>query len=203
MIYVFGDSFSQPFSKETDYSYVTHKGYNPKQYYDYFRKELGMKCVNKSRGGLSNDFIFNLFMNEYKNIMNGDMVIFGWTDVTRFEFVDTENNRWMSSLWKYQDILSQNTVNELRVNRTHPLYIKQFCDRITFINHILKGKKVIHWSWINHEYDYSIEAETNGLIKDNHYGEYGHKEVYKILSDGIKDKDMFIYNIPICDRTMI
>ncbi len=203
MIYVFGDSFSQPFNTVTDGPYITHKGYTPKQYYHHFMGELKMKCVNKAKGGCSNDYIFGMFINEYKNIMDGDMVIFGWTDVTRFDFVDTMNNRWVSSLWENQDYLSENTINEIRVNRTHSLYTRQFCDRISFINEILKGKKVIHWSWVNHEYEYSIEAETNGSIIDYHYGENGHRELYKILSDGIKDKDTFIYNIPICDRTMI
>lgn len=203
MIYVFGDSFSQPFSIYTDGPYVNYKGYLPKQYYDYFRAELNMKCVNFAKGGYSNDFIFNQFMREYKNIMDGDVVIFGWTDITRFDFVDTNKNGWLSCLNSNQDLISEQTVNEIRVNRTHPLYTKVFCDRISFINQILKGKKVIHWSWIKQEPLYTIEIETDSIIKDNHYGEYGHQQIYKILSEGIKDKEVFIYNIPICERSVI
>lgn len=203
MIYVFGDSFSQPFSKNSDDPYLIHKGYPPKQYYDYFAREMNMRCINISERGCSNDFIFNLFINEYKEIMDGDMIIFGWTEITRFDYVDPKTGRWRSNQWKEQDVLSNNTIDEILINRTHPLYTRQFCDRITFINHILKGKKIIHWSWVNGKHEYSIETETNGSIIDYHYGEYGHRELYKILSDGIRDKDMFIYNIPICDRTMI
>lgn len=204
MIWIFGDSFSEPFSKIIYQSYITHKGYTPKQYYNHFGEELNMDYINTAKGGNSNEFIFYEFINQYKNIMNGDYVIFGWSEMTRFEYVDTKENRWRSSTqMSTKDSLSENTINEIKINRDHSLYVKQFCDRIPFINDILKGKKVIHWSWVNHEPHYSIETETNGIIKDGHYGEYGHRELYKILSQGIKDKDTFTYNIPICNRTMI
>jgi hypothetical protein len=196
MIYIFGDSFSVPFSKTPEWSYVIEKGYIPKQYYDYFGEERNDYCINKSKQGGSNDFIFNEFMNTYGNILDGDMVIFGWSDISRFEFVDRNLNIWQSSIsGNNQMSISSKTIDEMIVNRTHNLYLEQFYVRISFINQILKGKKVIHWSWVKNLSDFTIKKETNDLINDNHYGEYGHKKLYQILSDGIKDNDIFKFNL--------
>ena len=203
MIYIFGDSFSEPFIRYANKSYVTHMGYSPKQYYDYFQEEYNMDCVNTAKGGASNDYIFNEFMGQYENMVDGDLVIFGWSQITRFEFVDTKIGAWRGSLLaSNQDSLSMDTIDEIVVNRNHPLYTEQFCKRLLFINTILKGKKVIHWSWVHHEKHYSITTETKGRVEDGHYGEYGHQQIYNILSKGIKDKDVFNYNMIMCYKTI-
>lgn len=198
MIYVFGDSFSTPFSKTSEHPYVLNKGYYPKQYYDYFGEEKGDHIINKSKHGESNDYIFNQFMNIYGNIMDDDMVIFGWTDITRFEFVDRNINEWVSSVCGYNRMsISNKAIDEMIVNRDHPLYTEQFHIRVSFINNILRGKKVIHWSWVKTIYDYTITKETNNEINDNHYGEYGHRKLYEVLSEGIKGNSIFKFNLPI------
>ncbi len=198
MIYVFGDSFSSSFSQTPECPYVLSKGYYPKQYYDYFAEEKMDYCINKAKPGGSNEFMFHEFMNTYGNILDGDMVIFGWSNITRFEFVDRNLNRWTSSITSNDTMsLSYKTISEMIVNRSHPLYLEQFHIRISFINQILKGKKVIHWSWERNIFDFTITSETNNTIQDHHYGEYGHKELYKILSEGIKDKDVFKFNLPL------
>jgi hypothetical protein len=198
MIYVFGDSFSEPFSKTPEIPYCKYKNYFPKQYYDYLGEERKEYIINKSKGGASNDYIFNEFMNIYGNILDDDIVIFGWSSQTRFEFVDRNLNEWVSSSMGYErKSLSNKTIEEMIVNRSHYLYMDQFHIRISFINNILKGKKVIHWSWVKNIDDYTITKETNGVINDFHYGEYGHRKLYEILSDGIKNSNLFKFNLPL------
>ena len=41
----------------------------------------------------------------------------------------------------------------------------------------------------------TISHETKGLIDDLHYGEDGHKELYQIISNGLKTNRVFEHNI--------
>ena len=74
MIWIFGDSFSVKFGDVSADSppefdrYIRLKGYSPKMYYELLSEEYNQEVNNFSRGGMSNDYIFLKFMENYKNI---------------------------------------------------------------------------------------------------------------------------------------
>lgn len=192
MIWIFGDSFSVKFGDVSADSppefdrYIRLKGYSPKMYYELLSEEYNQEVNNFSRGGMSNDYIFLRFMENYKNINEDDIVIFGWTDVTRFKYV--KDKRWVGSNTKPNGDLSRNTIDEIKLNRTNSPYYSELLTTINFIDEVLKENKIIHWSW-NHEsnkYE-TINIETNGEIIDHHYSENGHKTFYELLSKQLKE----------------
>lgn len=189
MIYVFGDSFSEDYTKNPELStmmgYLRHKGYKIKFYIDLLSEELNQPITNYALGGMCNEYILTKFMEHYRKIQPGDIVIFGWTDLTRFMY--PFNNRWVTNLYT-TSVLSENTINEMRVVRMHKFYEKKQLDIIDFIDDLLPNNPTVHWTWstIPPEHSLTITKETNGEIIDSHYGEVGHMDLYKKISDQLK-----------------
>ena len=198
MIYIFGDSFSQRFMDFTEpcdiRDYVKWKGYEPKMYYDYISEDLNQPIENHSLGGMCNEYILMKFMKCYHKIQPSDVVIFGWTDITRFLIPNfkvnhSHENSWFSSIFNFQSNISQSAKNEIEVMRSHPLYVNKQLDIISFIDTILPHNTTIHWTWCNMKFKgkgLSITNETNGQIPDAHYGEEGHRDLYNRITNELK-----------------
>lgn len=185
-IFVFGDSFSTKFSDgsfiPTGKEYIKWKGYEPKIYPELLSEHFDANLINKSFGGTDNETIFFKFIDEFSNIGKDDLVIFGWSNVTRFSFV--ERGMWISSTCR-PDV---NFVKEMLVNRDHKLYKDRQFQLIEFLDKVLPSQKVIHWKW-SHIVTHSIGEETNMEVKDNHYNEYGHQMVAKKMIEGLQIND--------------
>ena len=81
--------------------------------------------------------LFNQFINVCELIKKEDILIFGWTQVGRFNAVDTIQNLMAQILPNgdnYNIGLSKNTIEEILVNRTHPLWKIEVMNWIKFIN---------------------------------------------------------------------
>lgn len=189
MIWIFGDSFSHRFIDFIEPSnvrdYVKLKGYSPKMYFDYLSEEYGEEINNHSLGGMCNDYIFLKFIENYQNIKKNDIVLFGWTEITRFSV--PHNDIWYSSIF-FNNVLSKTTINEIEVTRTHPLHKERQISIMNFIDSILNKNMVVHWTWSNIDKNErsTIEKETNGQIIDFHYGEMGQFELYETISQELK-----------------
>jgi hypothetical protein len=187
MIYVFGDSFSEDNENKNKSSYIDryfeYKGRKVKFYTELLSEKLNQPIKNFARGGVCNDFMFLEFMKNYKDIKSGDIVIFGWADISRFLIPNNED--WYSNVHGC-NILSQNTVVEIKMMRNDPLFVKRQFEIIEFIdNCLLNDISTIHWTWatIPSVNCLTIYKETNGKIDDSHYSEEGHLDLYqKILS---------------------
>jgi hypothetical protein len=91
------------------------------------------------------------------------------------------------------EFISQQTIDEILVNRADINYSNEVNSWITLINHILKlkGVKVCNWSLFYDKLDalefdfmqpgYTIYSETNGKIVDYHLAELGHEELAKYI----------------------
>jgi hypothetical protein len=124
-------------------------------------------------------------MENYDKIKQDDVVVFGWTEIARFLLAsDDDEHEWRSSI-QQTDLLSQTTINEMSMLRDNKLYKKKQLGIIKFIDQILINNITIHWTWatIPTDYSFTITKETNGLIKDSHYGEEGHKFLFNKIRE--------------------
>ena len=149
MIWIFGDSFSVSFDQPQNEpplrwkEYVDFLGYVPKMYFDYLSEEYQTTIQNFSKGGMDNVYIFQKFMENYEYIKPDDIIIFGWTEISRFKFVG-DGDTWVSSNVNNRKYLSKSTMEQLKVNRSHEMYRSELITQINFINKILPNNKVVH-----------------------------------------------------------
>lgn len=209
-LWVFGDSFSDFYlpkraviEKQWGRDYCNWKGYTPKVYSEIIAEKLDLKLINRACGGVDNNYIIEEFTKECRNIKADDVVIFGWTSTARVRLVN-RNNVWGYFIPSTEsnavilsgfDFISENTLMEVMLNRSHPNYVVELASWIRLINFSIKDAKIIHWSWdprlqsskilIAEEYE-KIKEETNGLVNDLHWSESGHQQFAEVLIDEIK-----------------
>jgi hypothetical protein len=180
MIYIIGDSFSEDTQKKdrTNYidRYFEYKGRDIKFYHDLLSDHFNKPITNLSVGGTCNESILIEFMKIYPLIKSNDIIVLGWTDITRFSTISL-NQEWSSSIHEHSP-LSKQTLDEVKIMRTHDLFKKRLLDILDFIDILIpKDITIIHWTWTPNGpwlNPYTIKYETNGEIDDNHYSELGH-----------------------------
>ena len=197
MIYVFGDSFSENYKNYREgfdrssyiWKYIEYLGRDMAMYTDLLSEYFNQPIDNYSIGGISNEHIFMLFMENYSKIKEDDVIVFGWTDVTR---ISVPLNLYGSYIWRSNiypnDFLSEKSCDEIRVMRNHELYKKKLLGTINFIDEILPNNTTIHWTWspIPNDYPLTIKKETNGFIDDSHYSEEGHRVLFNKIKEQLE-----------------
>ena len=194
-IWVFGDSFSVPYRSvcliPNGKQYIDYKGYEPKIYSDLLSEHYNFELTNLSKGGISNHEIFKNFRKNYDKIGLNDIVIFNWTSISRFMYVD--DGEWVSS--NSHQLGTNEFVDAIRIKTTeesnYKLYEEEVYDIINFINKLLITQKVFHWSYIGMEFQ-TINDETNGLIKDFHFCENQHKKMFETIVSIFNDNEKYI-----------
>jgi hypothetical protein len=209
-LWVFGDSFSEPFSKAKRLlwktEYIQWKGYTPKCYGEIISEKYNLLHLNIAIGGTDNYTILDSIIDVLTSIATGDIIIIGWTNTSRFRVINNNNsfNTIRPSSFKKlsgvsQTNLSESTLIELLVNRDSLRYIDELNNYIKLINFSFPNNKIIHWSPFSQDenglntmltsstkYE-TISEETNGLVNDYHYGENGHLEIAKNIINAIDD----------------
>lgn len=195
-LWVFGDSFSTPFSYFQQY--CDFKGYTPKTYYEIIGEKLNMVIKPHGTGGADNHTILDKIIENIHHIKDGDIILIGWTDWFRTRVIN-ENGEWecLNPGHVNQPTVgisnySITSIKDIILNRDHPKYITEMNNIIKLIKFSLRNNKVIDWCWID-EYNVlncelkhigrqmTIKEETKNLVWDYHWGEKGHK----ILADEI------------------
>lgn len=187
-LWTYGDSFTESLSDnkaEWVKKYIDWKGYIPKVYGEVIADEMGLDLVNLGKGGSDNYSIFQAICDSAHRINSNDIILIGWSSCSRFRLVD----KW--DIWKpiipnfdknLRNIenISQSTIDEILVNRTHNLYIEEVRSWMKLLNIVFSNNLVIHWSPLDRivSKNYigkltTITKETNGEIDDGHYGEIG------------------------------
>ena len=202
MVWIFGDSFSAPFSPLNEWSnnYIKWKGYEPKTFGDIIAEKLGTGIKNIARSGICNDSIHELICENVNDIKDDDIVIIGWSNIRRFRLAG-KSGKWETVLWnglykKLQNLqdISEETVEQILVNRTSTLYNDEFLKRIDLLNKTFRNNTIIHWTPFPEQFEMvegflnleSIQMETNGDVPDPHYSEGGHEELASRLMDKFK-----------------
>ena len=215
ILWTFGDSFTIGFNPSVsdmiwrEY-YSKFKGYIPKDYTQLLSDYLGYELCNLADDGSSNIMMFERFCENVKNIKQDDIIIFGWSELTRFRLVNKNGGWHTMGTWCFDhaeilddiEYVSPNTVNEILLHRIN--YIEHMSNEvnnwINLINYTLKNNMVLHWTPFNqpkldienlYKFD-TIKNETNGLINDNHFSELGHLQLFYHFKNKINNTPIII-----------
>ena len=200
-LYVFGCSYSalhnihllnDPSLKRY---YEYREGTFPPVWSEILAEKLGLELVNTAEWGLDNYSIFENFCKLSDQINSEDVVIIGWSQTFRFRLYSETLNRLSSlNVWKTNENhqfsnISQQTIDEVLVNRDNSLWVDEVYNWMNIINRLSKlvNFKLLHWSFftefpkmylINKLLDLGAEYithETNGEVNNEHFGEIGHQ----------------------------
>jgi len=159
-----------PFENFYD-KYKTWKGGKlPNIWVNILGNHINYEIMNCAVGGSSNYTIMNQFSNICDLIKKDDIVIFGWTSLTRFTVVNVVENIFQNILPmggnNENTKLSVNTINEILVNRTHPLWAKEIHSYIRMLNVFMKnvGAEIYHWTS-----DENIFTINDKIVNDNQF----------------------------------
>lgn len=205
-LWIFGDSLSAGFLMKVEWckKYIEWKNYIPKSYGELISEELNLNLINLAEGGLDNYSIFEIFCNNSHKIKKDDYIIFGWSSPVRFRLV-TDDQNWIIFIPNFKNTnlnrrsISENTINEILLNRNCFRYSEEVNSWIKMINNLLKDNLVTHWTAFDDKLkcDYvrgleTIHMESNGIINDQHFSEKGQYELSKILLNrmGIKSNKL-------------
>jgi len=204
-LWIFGDSYSEPFSKDTGirginwkYQYNNWKGYIPKCYGEIISDKMKLHHINRALGGADNYTILDSIIYCLGKIQKNDVLIIGWSNTARFRVVSNENSfntirpgsldyvLDLNKKAKYLNFLDT-TLQEMCIDRDSQLYINELNNYIKLLNFTFSNNKIIHWSPFAQDRQglnttlptlikYElIRDETNGLIDDGHFNENAHK----------------------------
>jgi hypothetical protein len=189
-LWTFGDSFTQGYTMASMWAenYVNWKGYTPKIFSEIISSELGIELVNKGVGGYDNYSIFESICVNVKNIKKDDIILIGWSDIVRFRLA-TITNDWqyfcVSPTYNFNRLenISENTLNEIFVNREYQVYTKEIENWMNIINFAFRDNVVFYWSSFIRDMKNcrfiddceNIHQETNGEVNDFHLSENGQK----------------------------
>jgi len=196
MIWIFGDSFSVPFETHIDnkadwaIDYCNYKKKIPKIFADVLSDLLKIKVTNLAIPGSDNYSMFHSYIKNIENIKKDDIVIMGWSEVSRFRLAN-KLNKWTSIVSSfdnnllYMENISNQTLLEVSANRLSDIYIDELKDFIKIMKYSLPNNIIYNWSpFLNMRKNVAdlenmiapkeIIIETNGLINDYHYGEAAH-----------------------------
>ncbi len=199
-LWTFGDSFTESYLPKDDcivthwrHHYIDWKGYVPKVYGEFLSERWGMELKNYGMGSWDNYSIFESFCKVVNQIKEEDIVIFGWSSPERYRIIGN-SGFWKQMAPSYDRSyevghnLSESTIDELFVNRTHIKYADEVNNWIKLINFALKDVSVIHWTPFKTNINVplinnleTIKQETNSFVNDGHFSENGQKELSHML----------------------
>lgn len=161
-LHIFGCSFSSPYHEETD-EYRRYKtfcgGSFPSTWFELLSNRMNLNLVNHGIPGAGNDMIFNRVIEQIRTIQKNDVVIIGWSFLSRFMWANHDTRKWINtnfgrnhSVLNGTEDITEQTSNEIVFNRTSDntfhLYSEVINQRMELINYIsdLVGFKVFYWS---------------------------------------------------------
>jgi hypothetical protein len=222
-IWVFGDSFSSPsippyderhhlYQNDFRVKYSKIKGYHPKHYPEILSEKLNCNLINLAVPSTSNDQIFHSYVENIDKIKPNDILIFGWTYVSRYNLANRNNDLENININRadnqttIDDFTSNQSINEILLNRgSHTVFYKWVINYIKNINTTFKNNIVLHYDFFPHgdmdeyviEYlnllntrrsSYQTISEDIGVGNDGHYSERGHNDFALDVINEIKSK---------------
>lgn len=157
-LYTFGCSLTDEFGEE----YIKYrKSTLPDTWPKILSKFLDENLINLGKSASSNYSIFRQFISVSEKIDKNDTLIFGWTSVLRYSFINIHNN-FVDILPNHQNHFpSLKTHEEILFNRDNIFWVHEIIDYIKLINLFCNKVecKVFHWT--------SDDMMTKFIYKDN------------------------------------
>jgi hypothetical protein len=134
--------------------YKDLKGYVPNSWPTLLSEKLDMNLKNKGRGGSSNATIFHEIMKQFEFMNQNDMVIYQFSNVTRFRWADDKNNEFKDICvsFPYSNIdshlnLSSQTKDEIHYNLSKKSWLDDIKVQLDFLKEICQIKKINFFYW--------------------------------------------------------
>ena len=149
-LYTFGCSLTDEFEK--DYKKFRDKNL-PDIWPKILSKLLNEELINLGKSASSNYSIFRNFISVLEKINQNDVLIFGWTNILRYQFVNHLNqlvdilpNNYNDKTLKITPSLE--THEEILLNRDSIFWVHEILDYIKFINLFCEkiNCRVHHWT---------------------------------------------------------
>ena len=145
-LYTFGCSLTDEFGQE-------YKNYRkdtlPDIWPTILSKLLNENLINLGKSASSNYSIFRRFISVSEKIKQNDILIFGWTSILRYQFID-HLNQLVDILPNDESKLtpSSKTHEEILLNRDSILWVYEILDYIKLINLFCEkiNCRVYHWT---------------------------------------------------------
>ena len=180
-LWVFGCSFTaeyepidnlySPFKNNYDKYRDWRGGTLPPTWPNIMSKFMGYNVMNCAYGGSSNYNILMQFSNVCHLIKKDDVLIFGWTQLTRFIAANFERNVFNNVLpvgENYRDLgMSQTTIEEILVNRTHEIWKQEVHSWIRIISSFCKNINAEDFHWTSDTKIFNGEDEK--IMNDPKY----------------------------------
>lgn len=196
-LFTFGDSFTEGYDDYSLWSknYINWKGYKPKLFSEIVSEKLNYELVNYGVGGSDNYTILESFLKHHKEITKDDFILINWSSTERFRVV-TKSEKWLSMVPNFNNSLgdldvSENTIEEMFVNRTSPKYVDEVNHWINYLK--LTNKRIVQWTPFTNKLKCNflggyntIKDETKGVLKDGHFSELGQKQLAEDIISLIK-----------------
>jgi hypothetical protein len=164
---------------------------------------MNIQLINCGIPGADNNYILESFFINHNKINDGDIVLINWSSIERFRVV-TKDDRWRTMVPCFGNTsididLSENTIEEMLVNRMSVKFINEVNHWINYINVTNKNVNLIQWTPFvkklncHHLTGFNaISDETNNKIVDGHLSELGQvqlaDEMMTIITETIKNK---------------
>ena len=191
-LFLFGCSYTAGYEDDLYKPYVEYKKFRggnfPKTWSELLSEKLNLNHVNYATGGIGNDEIFQRICNKSNEFKRDDVVIIGWTYMTRYRWAHPKiHDHWLRFSPHYGELekqfLSEVTNSEICINRENIQYYYQLRDFENMILSLSKscGFDVFFWS---------------GGVDKNYYNNIGDdtKKHYLCLDYFVDDDDDSIFN---------
>jgi len=209
-LWTFGDSFTQGFScvPIIDYptipEYYRYKKIGEDIWPNLLSKYLGIKLINKGLGGISNDSILDIIIDNWDYIKEGDIVIIGMTFNVRIDVPIKENKKLKINkprLYSMSNLLNSELINDMTEGEKETilnfeyyfsnsvLYKERNIKRFSHIKKLLELNKINVFLWelenVIDKYE-TITTATNGMIKDSHWSFKGNNDFSKFIMEELE-----------------
>jgi hypothetical protein len=166
-LFTFGCSYTAGYDENISSNYKRYKeykGYFPKVWAEILAELLFLELMNYGMGASGNNEIFITFCQKCNDFKKGDIVIVEWTFMERYRLANGNNQYDWIRLGPGKIVeskISQNTHDEIIINRTLRPYIYEIYDYMKIMDKLseLVGFKLYYWGF-NENLIYNLNKEA-------------------------------------------
>tara|TARA_Y100000389_G_scaffold16958_1_gene14899 strand:+ start:1138 stop:1833 length:696 start_codon:yes stop_codon:yes gene_type:complete len=153
-LYVFGCSYTAPYSKSTTLNSTLYDKYFhyrnqsfPKTWPEILSLKLNLKLNNLGKEAEGNDYVFESFCKISDKIKKGDYVVYEVPYIERFRLID-DGDEWVSANSQTDDVYCPLNISEfIGLQRTSDRYKEEVLNQLNFIKAYSESKGFKLYIW--------------------------------------------------------